>query len=332
MKGISVDGKSSGIVGILSAVTRRSFLKLTGGIGMTLPLVGCQAKSQPLGSHELPDLAHGEPFVGLATSLPHEYHYEARVEGKIPGDLRGTLYRNGPGLFDRGGLRKRCVLDGDGMIQAFHIRAGKVRFHNAFVRTKKYQEEETAGRFLYETWTTQAPGGLLANLGANIGNQAGVTVIIRNDKLYAFDESSQPYELDPETLTTRGLSHLGLPEGTAVYAAHWKVDGHTGEWLHFGLEYGRQVTLHITIFQSDGRLKKHRTVPLPRYTYMHDFFVSDHHLIFNLHPVELSIFRFLLGERSFRDTMRWKPENGNLILVLGREDDAEPLQLTADAA
>jgi len=27
------------------------------------------------------------------------------IEGKIPRELRGSLYRNGPGLFDRGGLR-----------------------------------------------------------------------------------------------------------------------------------------------------------------------------------------------------------------------------------
>jgi all-trans-8'-apo-beta-carotenal 15,15'-oxygenase len=36
--------------------------------------------------------------------------------------LQGTLYRNGPGLFDRGGGRKRMLLDGDGMIQAYQFR------------------------------------------------------------------------------------------------------------------------------------------------------------------------------------------------------------------
>ena len=218
------------------------------------------------------------------------------------------------------------------MIQAFRIYRGTVHFQNKFIRTSKYQKEEAAGRYLYETWTTQTPGGLLENLGADIGNQAGVSVIMRNGKLYAFDESSQPYELDPETLTTLGLSQLGLPEGTALYAAHWKVDSQTGEWLHFGLEYGRKVTLHTTIFQQDGQLKKHRTITLPRYTYMHDFFVSDRHMIFNVHPVELSIFRFLLGLESFSGTMNWRPENGNLILILDREGEAEPIQLTTDAS
>ena len=313
-------------------ITRRRFLKLAGETGVALTLTGYAAKGFPRQSTECPDLPQDDPYFDLATSLTQEYQYEATVEGKIPEDLQGTLYRNGPGLFERAGYRKRCILDGDGMIQAFRIYGGTVHFQNKFVRTQKYQEEETAGRYLYKTWTTQAPGGVLANLGANIGNQAGVTVIMRNGKLYAFDESTQPYELDPETLETLGLSYLGLPEGTALYAAHWKVDSQTGEWLHFGLEYGRKVTLHITIFQKDGQLKKHRTITLPRYAYMHDFFVSDRHLIFNIHPVELSIYKFLLGIETFSGTMSWRPENGNLILVIDREGDAEPIQLTTDAS
>ena len=100
------------------------------------------------------------------------------------------------------------------MIQAFAIRGadGGVRFRNKFVRTKKFVDEQAAGRFLYATWCTQAPGGVLANLfGRSMANQAGVTVMVRSGRLYAFDETAQPYELDPETLETIGLSQLGLP-------------------------------------------------------------------------------------------------------------------------
>jgi carotenoid cleavage dioxygenase-like enzyme len=39
------------------------------------------------------------------------------VEGNIPRELNGSLYRNGPGLFERGGLRKPHLLDGDGLVQ-----------------------------------------------------------------------------------------------------------------------------------------------------------------------------------------------------------------------
>jgi len=62
-----------------------------------------------------------EPWGGLARSLAEERACAPRVEGTIPAGLRGTLYRNGPGLFDRGGRRRRALLDGEGLVQAFRF-------------------------------------------------------------------------------------------------------------------------------------------------------------------------------------------------------------------
>jgi Lignostilbene-alpha,beta-dioxygenase and related enzymes len=43
------------------------------------------------------------------------------------------------------------------MIRATSFAGGSVRFRTRFVRTKKFEAEEKAGRFLYPTWTTPAP-------------------------------------------------------------------------------------------------------------------------------------------------------------------------------
>ena len=69
------------------------------------------------------------------TSLPEEYDYAPRLEGQLPPALQGTLWRNGPGLFDRDDLHKRMLLDGDGMIQTCQFRDGRVRLRTRFVRT-----------------------------------------------------------------------------------------------------------------------------------------------------------------------------------------------------
>lgn len=167
----------------------------------------------------LPGMEGDEPpYLGLARSLTVEHDTLARVEGTLPPELRGTLYRNGPGLFDRAGLRKRCIMDGDGMIQSFAFQPKGVRYRNRFVRTKKYQEEEGAGKFVYPSWSTQAPGGLLGNAfkADAIQSEASVTVYYRNDRLLAFDDTGQPWELDPETLETRGETRLGLALGASI--------------------------------------------------------------------------------------------------------------------
>jgi all-trans-8'-apo-beta-carotenal 15,15'-oxygenase len=40
-----------------------------------------------------------------------------QVEGTIPAELRGTLLRNGPGLFEIGDKRIAQPFDGDGMVR-----------------------------------------------------------------------------------------------------------------------------------------------------------------------------------------------------------------------
>jgi all-trans-8'-apo-beta-carotenal 15,15'-oxygenase len=293
---------------------------------------GCAAHNLPLKMNDFNDQDYRRlPISGLTTSLTEEYGYYAEIDGKIPRELHGTLYRNGPGLFERDGLRKRCILDGDGMIQAFKIFDGHVHFQNKFVRTEKYMEESAAGKFIYATWTTQAPGGVTANfLGGKIKSQAGITAILRNGNLYAFDEFQQPYRLDPYTLQTRGLAWLGMLENPKIISAHSKIDRKTGEWLFFGLEFGAKLILHIVILDKTDQLKRHQTLELPRNVYVHDFFVSDQHIIINLPAVDIDILDYILGRRSVLGSMSWKPEKGNKILVFQRGSNAQPLQLETE--
>ena len=315
-------------------MNRRKFLKLSSGSAGSLILPSCSAQSLSISSSDLPDLNKqplGSSF-GLATSLREEFTYNPKVNGKIPTELQGTIYRNGPGLFDRNGSRKLSLLDGDGMVQAYHIREGGVKYLNRFTQTEKYVDEQISGEFQYATWSTQAPGGVLFNLfGMGMRNQAGVSVVHNNGKLYAFDESSQPHELDPETLYTIGISHMELdPDLNIVYNAHPKTDGKSGDWCHFGNSFGRNTSLHITIFDSLGKLKFQRKVESPRYVYLHDWFVTEKHLVFNLHPAHVNIFGFLSGQRSLIDSMEWKPDQGNLIMVLNRDGSGDPMFLETE--
>jgi all-trans-8'-apo-beta-carotenal 15,15'-oxygenase len=162
-------------------------------------------------------------------------------------------------------------------------------------------------------------------------SQAGITVYLINGRLYAFDESSYPYALDPDTLKTIGESSLGIPREDTIFSAHSKIDPKSGEWLHFGVRYGAAPMLHITVFRRDGSLNYHRTVEMPGFVYIHDWFVSSRFLIIILHPVEIDYWPALLGFRSISDSLRWRPEKGNQILVIPRDRTQAHFQLEAPA-
>lgn len=255
----------------------------------------------------------------LATSEKGGRDYVPRVEGALPEEMSGVLYRNGPGLFDRGTDRKSLLLDGDGLLQRLAISGGEAHYRNAFVRTPKFVEEEAANRHLYPTWATRAPGGVFSNLGADkFKSQAGVTVYPFGEKLYAFDEMNPAFEINPETLETLGSEAMGRPGSETRIKAHTKFDPNTGDWIFAGAQYGRNMVLHTLIYDKVGNVKEQHTFESSRQCYFHDFFVSENYVIFLLHPLEISLFGFLGGFRSFTESLNWQGDESNIVAVCPR--------------
>ncbi len=261
------------------------------------------------------------PYELLGHSLKSEYDYYPEVEGSLPKEIQGNLYRNGPGLFDRDGYFKQHLLDGDGMIQKFHFHNNQVHYQNRFVKTEKFHKENTKEKFLFPTWTTLAPNWFNNLPGFPSKSQAGVTTLVKNKRLLAFDEVNPPYELDLNSLET--LEEFFPDVGDVNYRyslkAHTKTDGITGDWILVGVE---PKFFHILINDKYGKLKTHKIVKTPRLTYLHDFFATPNYVIFLLHPIKISLFNFfsiLTGFKSLTDGLEWKPELGNLIMVVPKD-------------
>ena len=143
------------------------------------------------------------------SNLPEE-DYAPEIEGVVPPELKGTLFRNGPGRIERGGEAYSHIFDGDGMVTAYTIDDGKIRVKNRYVRTDEYEKEEAAGAILYRnTFGTQPKGGWTRNLFNVLQkNVANTNIIYWGGRLLTLWEAAQPYRLDPSTLNTMGLDTL----------------------------------------------------------------------------------------------------------------------------
>eukprot|EP00889_Picochlorum_renovo_P006122 jgi/Picre1/33152/NNA_008477.t1 len=71
--------------------------------------------------------------------------YECQVEGEIPQEIGGTLFRVGPNRFDI----VNHPYDGDGFIASLRIENGKAYFKSRFVETYEYAAEKTVDRALF---------------------------------------------------------------------------------------------------------------------------------------------------------------------------------------
>lgn len=297
---------------------RRAFLKM-GGCAVAagaISLSGGKAISGPASS-----LQQADWRTLIGTSIAESDPVKLKTGGQIPQALKGSLYRNGPGLFERDGYRKTNALDGDGLVQRLTLEDGEATHQSRFVRTEKFLTEEAAGKFQYETWTTRAPGTFLNNLGADFKTQAGVTVYNVNGRIFALDEVSPIYELEPSGLDTLGTTTSGMSDGAAT-KAHTKIDSKTGDWIVMGGEFGPTMKIHAAIHHPDGRITTLPPVDAPRQVYTHDFFATENYLIVNLQPAEIGLISFLGGMSSFTDSFDWKPEQGNIVAVIPKDGSA----------
>lgn len=177
-----------------------------------------------------------DPFTGEA-----EYEIE-EIDGEVPDDLVGVLYRNGPGKMGVNGERVAHILDADGLVLRFEFRppegitsSSRVKFTSRFVETEGFCDEREAKEFKMRGTFGTAPRGLpsifgeplrkglnsdpepkqpvIARMAANalrvdIKNTANTQVVAFGGKVMALWEAGMPYRIDPVTLKTIGQESL----------------------------------------------------------------------------------------------------------------------------
>lgn len=262
-------------------------------------------------------------------SLKQEYDYWIEdIEGEIPAELTGTLFRNGPGLFEVNGERFQHPFDGDGMISAIAFHNGRAHFRNRFVRTEGYLAEQKAEKILYRgVFGTQKSGGWLANaFDVRIKNIANTQVIYWGGKLLALWEAAEPHRLDPKTLETLGLEYFDGKLGKgAPFAAHpWidpssKFDNGQPCLVNFSIKAGLSFTIAIYELDLDGNIIRHHDYPVPGFAFIHDFAITPNYCIFFQNPVKFNPLPFIAGMRSAGECIKFQPDQPTKVLIIPRD-------------
>jgi all-trans-8'-apo-beta-carotenal 15,15'-oxygenase len=238
----------------------------------------------------------------------------AEIKGRWPKALRGTLYRNGPGLFERGGQRYQHWFDGDGLIQAWRIDETGIRHHSRFVETKKHRRENKSGRF-----EVMAAGTTIANARAISGpddaNTANISVMQLGGKTYALWEAGSAFEINSETLETVGAKVWRDDLEGVAFSAHPVYEPDGSIW-NVGLFDKQMIIYHVG---ADGQLISAELVALPQSGYMHSFTATETQLIFVLAPMVR-----VRDAGSYFEGLGWRPELGSLMVVVPKSDLGKP--------
>jgi all-trans-8'-apo-beta-carotenal 15,15'-oxygenase len=262
-------------------------------------------------------------------NLPREHGFEPlRVEGNLPPGLRGTLYRNGPGLFGQFGKTYAHPFEGDGAVTAVRIAGGKATGASIVTPTDGLVRERAAGKILYGSrapWHRRI-GNMLRGRGKNTAN---TSVVIWQDRLFALMEGAHPTELSPTDLAMIGETDLGVIRG--MFSAHpHRVDGRNAIY-NFGLDYGRQTRLHAYELPDVGPARELGVIDLPAPVMLHDFIATETHLVWFVSPVRIEVGQMLLQLDSFDKLFKWKPEYGVDVIAMPIDRPHDLVRFTTDA-
>ncbi len=234
-----------------------------------------------------------------ATDLP--------VTGTIPVELAGQFVRNGPNPST--GSSAHWFL-GDGMLHGVDLRDGKARrYRNRYVRTRQLSGE---GTFVDENGRVDRTVG-----------PANTHVVGHAGRILALVESGFPYEV------TAGLDTVGPFDFdgrlTTAMTAHPKLDPTTGELHFFGYGFTPPyLTYHVA--DAAGTLVHSEEISVPAPTMMHDFNLTEQHVVFMDLPVVFDLDLAVQGTFPFR----WDDQAGARLGILprrGRDTDVRWLDI-----
>ena len=295
--------------------TRRDALRALSALGLAGLSLRAHANAEPGAWRRLYDAFDGSISGGLHGRLATA---DIPVEGRLPAGLRGTLYRTGPARFQLGSTQYTHWFDGDGMVQAFRLADGRASHRGQLLRTPKLIEEEAAGRFVYPGYGTPI-AGTHAPRGADAVNTGNINLLAMNNgrELYTLWEGGSALQIDPDTLATQGFKAWSPETAGAPFSAHPRRAPDGTLW-NFGYASGSGKLIVYEI-AANGVLRRQALLAAPQADMVHDFAITENHLVFLLMPIKLKEGSPPMGSL---DRFEWTNDAPMIVWVVRKADFA----------
>uniref|UniRef100_A0A9J2PN70 BHLH domain-containing protein n=1 Tax=Ascaris lumbricoides TaxID=6252 RepID=A0A9J2PN70_ASCLU len=172
---------------------------------------------------------------------------ECLVFGEIPQWLRGTVVRNGPGIYSIGGVRYKHWFDGLALLQRFHFEDGKMWYSCRYLKSDTYKQNITQKRIVISAFGTRSVPDPRKNIFQRLlswfekeplTDNASSHFIRCGDAIYATGETPYVYRVDPDSLETVNDEDLSNYVAVNTMTSHCHYD-EQGNIYNVGARFGR---------------------------------------------------------------------------------------------
>jgi carotenoid cleavage dioxygenase-like enzyme len=248
--------------------------------------------------------------------------FDLVVEGTLPEEICGSWYQSVPDPQFPPMLGHDTYLSGDGMVRMLRFERGHVDFTQRYIRSERWKNERAARRSLH---------GLYRNPYTDDPSVRGksravynTTPIYHGGRLLALKEDSHAMQLDPRTLETLGEWDYEGRLRSQTMTAHTRLDPESGELLFFGYEASGLASRDVAFCVADrnGSLKREEWFEVPYCSMMHDFAVTQEHVIFPVFPTTADRARIEAGGAHWI----WEPSRPTFVGIMPRAGTVKDLR------
>ena len=271
----------------------------------------------------------------------------AAIEGEIPKELKGTLFRNGPGLLEIYGKKLNQFFDGDGLVYSTTFDGeGGVKFRHNFVGTKGFTDEQAAQQMLYKgAFAIGNPKGdsFYNPFDFDVKNVANTGVVNWGGETYALWEGGKPHKMRSSDLGTVGEVEevLGTKLRVPQMAAHYRIwEGETEadkRLIGFSIESqpskfpwtSNSAAFYEWDAEGKSTVVNNFDVPNATFAFAHDCLVTENWYFLFQNPTSLNpqklLTEYMFAECALAETICMVDGKSAILHCLPRTEKARKI-------
>lgn len=241
-------------------------------------------------------------------------------QGSPPPWLKGTLFRNGPGRWNRGREKVSHWFDGLALLHGLTLDAGGVTYRSHFVRSRDFRQSQQTGRIDAPGFACDPCRDLFRKVTSlffvDATDNTNINVVKQGRHYLALTELPVAVEFDPQTLRSLRSHRYSdrIPDGATTAHPH-QADG-----LLFNqvLHYSARPAYRFYHQRDLERRQEFGRVAVDEVSYVHSFGMSASWIVQTCCPFQVAPLALLLRDRPFIENFRWRPETGTRFHLIPR--------------